>query len=366
LPSSSHTAPADDWGAVTFAQSSVAQPERFTFIGSGSEYFRIWIVNLLLTIATLGIYSAWAKVRKMRYFYRSTRLAGASFDYHGNPVAILKGRLIAAACLIGYNMAGKFSVSAGLIALAALMLVMPWLIWKSMQFKLFNSSYRGIRFGFRGGVGRTYVVYLLLPIVTISSLYLLAPFAHQQMKKFQHEESRFGATHFSFHASAGGFYKAYLIGFLIAVAGMIAIGFAFFIVPGVSGKLGGWRRGAAAISVLVLFFLAIYVWLFSLIPIFLSMIQNLIWNSTRLGEHRFSSSMKWGRMAFITLTNMIAIILTLGLFLPFAQVRAMRYRIESMALIPQGNLDQFISATQEQASATGEGMADLFDFDLSL
>jgi uncharacterized membrane protein YjgN (DUF898 family) len=29
----------------------------------------------------------------------------------------------------------------------------PWLIWRSLQFKLYNTSYRGIRFGFRGSFG---------------------------------------------------------------------------------------------------------------------------------------------------------------------------------------------------------------------
>ena len=33
------------------------------FNGKGFEYFKIWIVNIFLTIVTLGIYSAWAKVR---------------------------------------------------------------------------------------------------------------------------------------------------------------------------------------------------------------------------------------------------------------------------------------------------------------
>jgi uncharacterized membrane protein YjgN (DUF898 family) len=364
LSSTPYLSPAGaGWLANTDEQPSAGQPERFAFTGSGSEYFRIWIVNLMLNIATLGIYSAWAKVRKLRYFYNSTRVAGASFEYHGNPVAILKGRLIAVACLIGYNLAGKFSVTAGLIALAALMLVMPWLIWKSMQFKLFNSSYRGIRFGFRGSAGRAYAVYLLLPALAALSVYLLAPFAHQRMKKFQHEESRFGTTHFSFHASVGGFYKAYLICFLIAVAGIIVIGLGFY---AALGAPGGWRKGGVLLGGIALFFLAIYAWLFSLVPLFLTMIQNLIWNHTRLGENRFSSSMKWGRMAFIAVTNMMGIVLTLGLFVPFAQIRAMRYRIESMALMPHDSLDNFIAATQQQASGTGEGMADLFDFDLSL
>jgi uncharacterized membrane protein YjgN (DUF898 family) len=78
-----------------------AAPEqcRFAFTGSGSEYFRIWVVNLLLTVLTLGIYSAWAKVRRLQYFDRNTLLAGASFDFHGDPKAILKGRLLGVALL---------------------------------------------------------------------------------------------------------------------------------------------------------------------------------------------------------------------------------------------------------------------------
>ncbi|MES2935280.1 MAG: DUF898 family protein, partial [Pseudomonadota bacterium] len=74
---------------------ALAEELRFSFTGTGAEYFRIWVVNLLLTILSLGVYSAWAKVRRLQYFYRNTRVADASFDYHGNPKAILKGRLLA-------------------------------------------------------------------------------------------------------------------------------------------------------------------------------------------------------------------------------------------------------------------------------
>ena len=80
---------------------SLAPPEPiehpFEFTGDAHEFFRIWIVNLALTILTLGIYSAWAKVRKLRYFYAHTRIAGESFEYRGRPIAILLGRLFPAA-----------------------------------------------------------------------------------------------------------------------------------------------------------------------------------------------------------------------------------------------------------------------------
>ena len=130
----------------------VPQPHRVRFHASGSEYFRIWIVNLLLTIATLGIYSAWAKVRRTQYMYACTELAGSSFDYHGRPLAILKGRLIALVLFGAYNLAFKVSLAAGGVMLLLLAAVLPWLIWNSLRFKLHNTSYRGLRFGFGGSV----------------------------------------------------------------------------------------------------------------------------------------------------------------------------------------------------------------------
>ncbi len=71
----------------------------FKFTGQAGEYFRIWIVNICLTLVTLGIYSAWAKVRRKRYFYGNTLLNEAGFDYLADPKAILRGRLIEVAPL---------------------------------------------------------------------------------------------------------------------------------------------------------------------------------------------------------------------------------------------------------------------------
>src|SRR6185436_21043973 len=91
------------------ATGTPAGAERLEFTGRAGEYFRIWIVNVFLTVITLGIYSAWAKVRRNRYLYSSVRLAGASFEYLANPVQILKGRLIAVGLLAAYSAAGHFS-----------------------------------------------------------------------------------------------------------------------------------------------------------------------------------------------------------------------------------------------------------------
>lgn len=66
-------------GSNNGAGNGAIRREAITFSATGSEYFRIWIVNLLLSIVTLGIYSAWAKVRRNRYFTPApTWLAAAS------------------------------------------------------------------------------------------------------------------------------------------------------------------------------------------------------------------------------------------------------------------------------------------------
>src|SRR4030095_3114085 len=88
-------APSADAAASESPQDSSTTVEQFRFTGSGGEYFRIWIVHLLLRGVTLARYSARSKIRRMRYFYGNTYLAGDVFEYHGKPQQILKGRLIA-------------------------------------------------------------------------------------------------------------------------------------------------------------------------------------------------------------------------------------------------------------------------------
>lgn len=120
----------------------------FAFTGNAGEYFRIWIVNLFLSIITLGVYSPWAKVRKKRYFYGNTWVAEANFDYHGDPVAILKGRIVAVLALVAYNVVEHYLPRFGAVTVILLMIGAPWLIVRSLKFNAVNSSYRNLRFHF--------------------------------------------------------------------------------------------------------------------------------------------------------------------------------------------------------------------------
>jgi uncharacterized membrane protein YjgN (DUF898 family) len=335
----------------------------FEFSGSGWEYFKIWIVNLLLSIITLGIYSAWAKVRRLQYFYRNTRLDGGSFDYHGDPKAILKGRMIAFGLLVGYNTALEFNPILGLVIGLVLAGVMPWLLMRSLRFKLYNSSYRGLRFGFAGDTRGAYRAFLLFPMLAGMTLYLLAPLAHQRIKQYQFDNSRFGSSPFSFGATSGGFYLIYLSS-LAVMAGSVLLVIAMAKMLG-SGEAGvaGIATGLAAAGPLIMLVLVIAVLVVS--SLFGAYMQNLVWGSAELGSHRFFCNLSARRLLWVHTSNFLGVILTLGLFTPFAAIRIARLKLESMGVAVSGDLSGFVADQQQQATAAGEEAAEMFDVDIS-
>jgi len=338
-----------------------ARPIEFT--GRGGEYFRIWIVNLALTILTLGIYSAWAKVRRLQYFYRNTAIGGNGFDFHGDPKAILKGRLIAVGLLVAYNVIGYFSVALGLIVLAGLLAVFPWLIQRSLCFKLQNSSYRGLRFRFAGTVGGAYQAFLLWPVVAYVTLGLMMPLAHREIKRYQHNSSRFGDASFRFDASAGQFYRIYLV-----VFGVVFLGVLLLVAAAVASVAyaADPQTRSALMGTIFLAIIVFYLLLFLVIgPWFSARMQNLVWNHTALGPHAFRSQVRARDLFAITLTNFLGIVLTLGLYKPFADIRLARYRLTHMALAATSDLDEFLAAQERAVSALGEETADVFDVDIS-
>lgn len=332
----------------------------FAFTGSGSEYFRIWIVNLLLTLVTLGVYSAWAKVRRNKYFHHNTVLEGSSFEYHGNPVAILKGRAIAVGLFIAYNLmiqsrSGWLAFGA-LIGLAA---VLPWLLWKSLQFRAWNTSWRGVRFGFGGTIAEAYKTFLWWPFVTGVSLYTLLPLAHQRIKAWQHSRARFGQTSFAMAGGVRSFYAAYLIAVAAILGSLVAMG-----LFGVFAAFGGGKSAAGQAFLIVAG--VFYLVTFTTGPMVAAKIFNTVWSQTQLGPHQFESTIPLGRAAFVGVSNLLGIVLTLGLFIPWAAVRWSKLRAEHLVVHAAGPLDEFAAATQLEAKAFGEGVADLGGFDLGL
>jgi uncharacterized membrane protein YjgN (DUF898 family) len=361
----------------TAAAPPVPEPQPLAFTGSGREYFRIWIVNILLSIITLGIYSAWAKVRRMEYFYRNTRLAGACFDYHGKPIAILKGRIVAAVLFAVYYISGYLNPFYGLGAAVVLGLALPYLISRALRFRFYNSSYRGLRFEFLGSTKSAYWTFLALPVLSVFTLFLLLPFVQQRIKRYTHAQAAYGQTRFTFSAAVAEFYVTYVLGGLLLAGVIFAAFWLFFFLTLAVSAITGVRAmpqspdhpemTASAIVSIVVFIAAYGLGLLSVRAFVTARIQNLVWNSTTLGQHRFSCRIRAPKLFALLATNVAATIVTLGLFTPFAHVRLARYMAEVFTLVPRERLDNIVaSERQRSVSAFGEEAAEVFDLDVAL
>jgi uncharacterized membrane protein YjgN (DUF898 family) len=97
-------------------------------------------------------------------------------------------------------------------------------------------------------------------------------------------------------------------------------------------------------------------------------VQNTAWSRTTLGGIGFDSHVGALRMAWIATSNLVLVLLTFGLFTPFAAVRSYRYRVESVAVLAGADdLAAFVgTAGSGDIGAAGEGAADLFDVDFAL
>src|ERR1700710_1087973 len=181
------------------------QTYRFEFTGTGGEYFRIWIVNLLLTLITFGIYGAWAKVRRLRYFYGSTMLAGSSFEYHGEPKKILKGRLIAMAILAPSYFAGGVHPFLAMASSLLFLVALPFIVVRSRRFQMRMTSWRNIHFDFSGSYGEAVGVYVGKAMLTGLTLGLYYPSLSHAKYAFVIGKSKYGSTHVAFNAPKGSF-----------------------------------------------------------------------------------------------------------------------------------------------------------------
>lgn len=85
-----------------------------------------------------------------------------------------------------------------------------------------------------------------------------------------------------------------------------------------------------------------------------------------LAEHRFASSLKAPQMLWLYAGNLVAILMTVGLAIPWARIRLARYRAEHLVLLAGGPLESLVAAEVEHTPATAGEMADALGFDLGV
>ena len=364
-PISAGAAPSGDATAATPATAARSvPPEKIVFTGEWSEYFRIWIINVLLTIVTLGIYSAWAKVRRRRYFCANTKLFGHAFEYLADPKRILLGNLI----VVGLFLLLTFSqvVSPILyVALAVLFAIaVPWFVVRALSFNARNTAWRGLKFSFTGTYGPSARVFLLWPRLVPLTLCLIFPFIAKRQKDFVVNHHAFGTSPFLFHGRTEDFYRIYGIAALFFLP-VVVLYFAMLAVvfASIAVRQGGQPPPVALGMIGLLFFgavpLAIVGTMFLRARMF-----TYIWNHTTIAGNRFVAGMRARDLLLLHFVNTLVTALTGGLMHPWAAIRSVKFQLDRLEVIPAGNVDAFVAAAQPPVGALGEAANDFFDFDL--
>jgi uncharacterized membrane protein YjgN (DUF898 family) len=362
------------------AKPDTLAPEReldLQFHGDAREYFRVWAVNLCLTLLTLGIFSAWAKVRKKRYFYAHTKLDQTPFQYLGQPVPILKGRLIAAALFLLYYGSSHFLTALLPYVLTAGVLLAPWVIVRSAAFTARYSAYRNMTFGFDGRYrDALYTLYWLglIPLLVAGTIFswwgniaigagayaifgLLFPWWMRRLKHFLITHSTFGGENGELSATGRQFFRVYFMaGLVVSLFAALAGGLVAALFN--NSKLSQFAFILPAIPVYVGYVLAYaYVQAHN---------SNLVWNHTRLGPLRFKSSLTARGLTGLYIGNALAIIVSIGLLTPWAVIRTLKYRADHMQVFLDGDLSTFHAVDSAAVRAAGAELGEFFNVDLSL
>ena len=341
------------------------------FRGNAKEYFGIWIVNVLLSVATLGIYGAWAKVRDKKYFYGNTFIDNQSFSYHATGKQIFIGRLIVLGVILFLTAVSAVAPILYIILLLVLVGFVPWLICRAIKFNARVSSYRNVRFNFDGGYGGAITAYFLLPIASVFTLYFLSPVVSREQHSFAVNGHEYGNRRFKFNADTGPYFKAYFsalgLGLLIYIIAGAAIAFFPGALQGLSVAMQTNNVSPGmAVGLLVAYVAFIIVYATPFI-FYMARMRNLSYNNTTLDDkHRFLSEISAWEYIKIVITNAMVVVLTIGLMSPWARVRLAKYIASRTTIFAGGPLDVYSGEVGEEVGVVAGEYADFEGLDIGI
>ncbi|MGI2032507.1 YjgN family protein [Rhizobium panacihumi] len=344
--------------------------ERASFSGNAREYFGIWIVNVLLTIITLGIYSAWAKVRRNRYFYGNTVIADRAFEYHATGKQIFIGRLIVVGFFIVTNILTTIFPPFGLVVFLIILVALPWLIQRSLRFSARVTSYRNVRFDFTGSTGGAFVSVLLGSMVASISFGILAPLASRWVWRYVFNNLHYGDRPFVTDPKIKSLYGVWILPAALIVVGtilIVGIGFAAASAtqamsnPDLAEDMDAFAASFSAFHWGILFVFVAYGLAGLLYRIG---VRNVVFSATTLdAKHQLVSDAPRFQYAWIAISNVIVTVLTLSLMRPWAAVRMARFMAIHTGVIVVGDLGEVLSSMEASGSAVSAEYLDLEGFD---
>ena len=375
--------------------------ERFPleFSGSGGEFFRVWIVNVLLSIVTLGFYTPFARRRTAQYFYAHTLVAYSPLEFTAQQRKMVFGFLLLVVLYGAFKLAADTGqdTAVSLLMLAAAVLA-PWLWGSAMRFRLASTRWRGVRLRFSAGWGEVYLASwpvfaivmawiavgvaarilggrsaasLVLVLAALLATVLCVIRLEFNFKGLLVRRAHVGAQAGRWKPVYRDFVRIWLatLGVFLACVLVVGVLLALFVggsVAVLAGlKGGGMAAVAAAIAMLVGLVFVLFLASAPARAYREARMFQLVWNNVGVSTiARFRCDLRARGYVLLRVKNIFLSLLTLGLYRPFARVSEYRMKAESVSLHVKGGLDQLVGQLASQQGALGDAMADAVGLDL--
>ncbi|MBI4001440.1 MAG: DUF898 family protein [Nitrospira defluvii] len=339
----------------TGATAGAPPTKHCSFHGTGGTLLGMQIVNICLSIATLGAYHFWGKAKIRRYLFSQTTFAGDRFAYHGTGKELYQG-FLKAMLVFGVP---YFSLGAAhtfltlpkwldllLQALAGLVLFLyvPIAIVNARRYRCTRTSWRGIRFSFRGRTQDFLKLYFRGWFFTVLTLGTYYPYFQTQRQAFLNSHTYFGNQRFHFTGHGSGLMVPFVVTLFMTYAVLILCGLTM-----------AFQLTNAGLTLFLIPFILGPAWIW-----LLGQKQRYFWNHTTFGLARFSSGITWQKLLTLYLGNLALLLVTLGFAWPWVTVRNARFFTSTLSLQGPTNLDWVLQETTV-SSVTGEGLSNLLD-----
>lgn len=310
------------------------QITHFSFTGRGSEYFAIEIVNIVLTVLTLGLYYPWAKAKSLQYLYRKTELAGTPFIFHGTGkemfVGFIKGVVILAS-LYAFMLYAVFTENIGMMLLAyavfmvGFLALVPLALHGMMRYRTSRTSWRGIHMGYRGKLSDMYSTYLIGFFLTILTLGIYGSWFVVNLRKQMIDNVRFGNVRLRYTGDGADLLLIHFKGYFFSI---FTLGIYFF-----------WYTK-------------------NLLHFYVNNIVVLQEDGT---YSRLQCQVSGWEVLKLTVGNILIVVFTLGLGVPFTTTRTMSLIMNNTVMSGQFDADALVQTEETYDSATYESMTDMMD-----
>lgn len=284
----------------------------FVFTGNGFDYFKLWLVNLVVCLLSAGILYPWAQVRSLRYFYQHTYLDNAEFFYTSNPQKIFLVQFALTLYLAGLVYAFFNLPLLCVLGVLVLLGVLPYYWHQRSAFEQQHSFYCETHFQRKSDLREAYNVFLLWPLVAVLTAGLAAPYAVFKIQQYRTQTTNINGYAFLFSAGVKD-YLALLPSLLIAEVVSVACFYYRDYLP----------LGFSLLMVTGLWLLAFVRWRVILL--------NLQWSATTTKLGYFVAT--WDLQSYnkLVVRNILLCIATLGFYWPWARVNSARYKAAHLA-----------------------------------